>query len=89
MSGEQFFGGKPGQVVQNAAETMQQPGLGSELKSRISNVTGEMGAQFRGEGEFAGQSNIRKATGVVAKGFSAPFGLAKDILPEPAEKGLI
>ena len=70
------------------APTPVRQGFIGEAKSRLTNVFGEMGKQFRGEDEFAGQSNIQKATGVVAKGFSAPFGLAKDVLPEPAEKGL-
>ena len=70
------------------ASTPVQQGFIGEAKSRLTNVFSEIGKQFRGEDEFAGQTNIRKATGVVAKGFSTPLGLAKDILPEPAEKGL-
>lgn len=68
--------------------TPAQQGFISEAQSRISNVAGQMAAQFRGEGGFEGQSNIRKATGVVAQASSIPLGLAKDVLPEAAEKGL-
>ena len=66
----------------------KQPGLLSELKSRIADVGGRIGQQFRGEGEFAGQSTPRRATGIVAEAFSAPLGASKDVLPEIAEKGL-
>ena len=66
----------------------KKPGLLSELKSRISGVGNRIGQQFRGEGEFAGQSTPRRATGITGEAFSTPLGLAKDVLPEPAEKGL-
>ena len=65
-----------------------QQGFLGEAKSRISDTAGQMGQQFRGEGEFTGQSDIRKATGVVAQGSAVPLGLAKDVLPEPVEQGL-
>ena len=70
------------------APTPSQQGFIREAQSRISDVAGKMGQQFRGEGEFAGQSSIRKATGVVAQVSSVPLGLAKDILPESVEAGL-
>ena len=93
ISGEQFFGGKPGQVVQDAfgatiPSPAKKPGLGSELKSRLSTTAKNIGRQFRGEDEFAGQSTIRRATGITAEAFSAPLGMAKDVLPEAAEKSL-
>ena len=47
-------------------------GLGGELKSRISGVATDIGREFRGEDEFAGQSTIRRATGITAKAVSTP-----------------
>src|SRR3990167_8078801 len=73
-------GGLPSQPAQQ--------GFLGEAKTRISDVAEQIGQQFRGEGEFAGQSDIRKATGITAQAFSAPLGIAKDVLPEPAERGL-
>lgn len=70
------------------AQAEQKQGFLSEIKSRISGVTTDIGREFRGEGEFAGQSTPRRATGIVAKAFSAPLGLTKDVLPQPLETGL-
>ena len=87
----------PEQIIQyrqkyniNAVEspTPAQQGFIGEAQDRLSGVAESMGQQFRGEGEFAGQSDIRKATGVVAQASSIPLGLAKDVLPEVAEQGL-
>ena len=94
ISGRQFFGGGQVEVLQSAipqpglSETPTGQGFFSEVQSRISGAVGQMGQQFRGEGEFEGQSDIRKATGVVAQASSVPLGLAKDVLPEVAEQGL-
>ena len=93
ISGEQFFGGGKGTVIQSAGAipSTQQPtqqGFTGEVQSRFADTAGQIGQQFRGEGEFAGQSNIRKATGMVSQASSVPLGLAKDVLPEVAEKGL-
>src|SRR3990167_1537106 len=84
---EKKFGHPPLSGAPKQAQPTQ-PGFLGEAKSRVSDVVGQMGQQFRGEGEFAGQSDIRKATGVVAQASSIPLGLAKDVLPEVAEKGL-
>ena len=83
---EKKFGHPP--ILGKANVQQPQEGLFSEIKSRTSNVAGQMSQQFRGEGEFAGQSEIRKATGIVAQASSIPLGLAKDVLPEFAEQGL-
>lgn len=88
ISAEQFKK-QFGDEAYNQFETApKQPGLLGEFKSRLSGVGQDISAQFKGEGEFAGQTTPRRATGVVASAFSAPFGLAKDVLPEFAEKGL-
>ena len=86
---EQFnkkFGHPP--VLGSVKVQQPQQGFLGEVKSRLSGVAESIGQQFKGEGEFAGQSDIRKATGITAQAFSSPFGLAKDILPEVAEKGM-
>src|SRR3990167_11252090 len=83
---EKKFGHPPVPIGLSPQPTQQ--GFLGEAKSRISDVAGQIGQQFKGEGEFAGQSNIRKATGVVAQTSSVPLGLAKDVLPEVAEQGL-
>ena len=84
---EKKFGRPPVAGALPSSQPTQQ-GFLDEAKTRISNVAAQMGQQFRGEGEFAGQSDIRKATGITAQAFSAPLGIAKDVLPESAEKGL-
>src|SRR3990167_298085 len=56
---EKKFGHLPAFGASPQTQPVQQGFLG-EAKTRISNVAGQIGQQFRGEGEFAGQSDIRK-----------------------------
>lgn len=86
VSGKQFFGGQPGKPAQQAQSTQQ--GFLGEAKSRLSDTFSNISSQFKGDGEFAGQSNIRRATGMAAEATGLPFGLAKDALPQFAETGL-
>lgn len=70
-----------------AAAPLKTGGFGDEVKSRIGQ-TGSDVADIYNQGVSGEISPLRAGTGIVGKAFSAIPGLAKDALPEFAEKGL-
>lgn len=90
LSLEEFKKRYGDQGLQNLS-VQQEPekqGTFGEIKSRVGNAWQNIKSQYKGEGEYAGQGIIKRSTGMVGTAFDVPFGVAKDVLPEPAEKAL-
>src|SRR3990167_691146 len=66
----------------------QKPNVFQRIKNTINQAGVNVADAVTGQGEFVGQSNIRRATGAVASAFNAIPQVAVDVLPEPARKGV-
>lgn len=68
--------------------TQKKPGLLDRAMGVIKQSGQNVQEQISGEGQFSGQSPIRRGVGATATAFSTPLKLGYEALPQPAKTGV-
>ncbi len=64
------------------------PSLAERGQADIKSAGEDVYSAIQGEGQYAGQSAIRRGTSAVATAFGTPLKVASEALPEPVRQGL-